>query len=1010
MKRFVVALAALFLGWSPAHAAGDLAGDSGGSLVSYMLDNGLEVVLAPDRRAPKVVMNLRYRVGSLNEPAGRSGFAHLFEHLMFSGTEAWPSVFGAHSAVGNVINAWTMEDGTVYYVEGLSANLPLILSIEADRMANLGRNVDQRELDLQRSVVKNEMRQNVLDRAGASGLEAFWSGLFPKPHPYSRTVIGSIADLDSATLDDVRGFFNTYYVPNNAVLVLTGDIAIDDAKALVAQTFGLVPRAADVPRPQPADIVQAATRLEFVDKVPSPTVMVGFAGPAADSADNGPLSIAALLLGDQEFGELRGRLVGKGLATSASASWTPGLLGGRFVLEASAAPGVTAGQIEAELKAVLADFAAAAPDPADVQRARANLLLSKRVANEALRTRTEAIAEYAVVFDKVEGALGDDPGLVGATPAEIERLSRSLLDPAKASVLVLDPGPRGGYPPVLTESSGAPEPFRVAGRPGVDIPKLDPREPGTAELPSAETATLSNGIRVVHYAMPAAPLAYLAATAKGGWGNAPQGEEGLLDMAANMAYRGAADRDYEAFAKASKDIGASVGYSSGQQATSVTLAVPPQDFGAGVALLADAVLKPRFDKAEWDISVAEVQDWLDRRESDLADVASRTASAALFPSADGAGPDWSAAALRQMTLEDARAAYERLFAPSTVTFYSVGPMALADVVASLEKSFGTWADPEPGYGPVEYPAAAFPGKQELVLVPAPGASQSALYVARPAPGFMEPLRSESTAVANLLGGHFTSRLNMVIREEKGYSYGVDGYLLAAMKKGGGLVIATTVERDTTGPALAEILKGFAGLDTVPVTDVEVARTVTAYRDALAGAAETSGGLFSSLVKAVGEGMTLEAEHELRRQKLGLAVPEVEKQAKALSALSDAVIVVVGDPEMVVPQLEAIGYADIEIADPVKGASGERSLSLGMVPQTSPRSALADRRRAAPAAKGDCGLDGCDAATALSVSSGRRENASSTREIHLCAGSDEDPAECRATSEGVVAPFGGRAVP
>ncbi|ESX32892.1 hypothetical protein X765_04430 [Mesorhizobium sp. LSHC440B00] len=167
--------------------------------VTYALDNGLQVVLVPDHRVPKVVMNLRYRVGSMNEPAGRSGFAHLFEHLMFSGTPAWPNVFGAHAALGNEINAWTTEDGTVYYVDGLSSSLPMILSLEADRMANLGRSVTQAKLDLQRSVVKNEMRQNVLDKAGASGWEAFWSGLFPKPHPYSRMVIGSVADLDAGS-------------------------------------------------------------------------------------------------------------------------------------------------------------------------------------------------------------------------------------------------------------------------------------------------------------------------------------------------------------------------------------------------------------------------------------------------------------------------------------------------------------------------------------------------------------------------------------------------------------------------------------------------------------------------------------------------------------------------------------------------------------------------------------------------------------------------------------------
>ena len=176
MTARVLAFAAafgLFAGVYPADAEAQ-------TITSYTLDNGLDVVLAPDDRAPKVVMNVRYSVGSMNEPAGRSGFAHLFEHLMFSGTEAWPNVFGAHSALGNEINAWTMEDGTVYYVDGLSSALPMILSLEADRMANLGRNVDQRELDLQRSVVKNEMRQNVLDQAGGLRLGGLLVGAVPE--------------------------------------------------------------------------------------------------------------------------------------------------------------------------------------------------------------------------------------------------------------------------------------------------------------------------------------------------------------------------------------------------------------------------------------------------------------------------------------------------------------------------------------------------------------------------------------------------------------------------------------------------------------------------------------------------------------------------------------------------------------------------------------------------------------------------------------------------------------
>lgn len=954
MARLVLALTAAFGIWSGAEAA------EPSPIVSYELDNGLDVVLAPDGRAPKVVMNLRYSVGSMNEPAGRSGFAHLFEHLMFSGTEAWPDVFGAHSAVGNEINAWTIEDGTVYYVEGLSANLPMILSLEADRMANLGRNVDQSELDLQRAVVKNEMRQNVLDQAGGSAWEAFWSGLFPAGHPYSRTLIGSIADLDSATLDDVRGFFNSYYLPNNAVLVLTGDFEVEDAKALVAQTFGLVPRGTDVPRIEPGPAAATKVRIELQDRVPTPFVIVGYAGPAVDAAENGALAIAAELLGNAEIGALRERLVGgRGVASVASAYWSPGLLAGRFTIDATAVPGVPAETLEAEVKAAIADVLAKPLDPEDVERARRSLLLAARTGGESFKDRAEHLAFQADMFGKVTYGFGDDPAIASATVAEVEAALKRVLDPEAMGVALVRPGSRGGYPAVLTDSTGTPVPFAAAERAGVDIPKLEPREPAEAHLPARETARLSNGIQLVHYTMPAAPVAYVAAAAKGGWYDAPAGKEGLLTVAANVAYRGAGDRPYADFVKAAKDIGASVGYRADPRATMMTLTVPAEALDGGVALLADAVLKPRFDEAEWRIAQAEVAEWLAQREADLADVAGRAANRALFPAEAGkAGPDWTFAAQKAITREDAADAFATLFKPATTTFYSVGPLPVEAVAASLEKAFGGWRDERPGYAAPAQPPAVFAAGSKVVLVPEPGAAQSALFVARPGPGLDDARRAAAVAVSRLLGGDFTSRLNSVIREEKGYSYGVDSYLLDGIREDSGLVVATTVERDATGPALAEILKGFAGLATVPVTQTEVDRTVRSYRQSLAGEAETSAGLAADLLSAVGNGATLEENHAWRVEKTALTLDAVAAEARALAALDPALIVVAGDPDVVLPQLAAIGLGDV--------ATIEREVQ----PTTDRDAALADE----PAAE----------APGLAAQSPR---AGSTERIHDCTATD-----------------------
>ncbi|CAG0988303.1 zinc protease [Rhizobiaceae bacterium] len=919
MRIFVVALGFLcaFLGLGFAAEP---------PITRYTLDNGLEVVLAPDGRVGKVVTNLSYRVGALNEPRGRSGFAHLFEHLMFSGTDTWPGLFTAMEAIGANANAWTWEDKTLYYLEGVSATLPMLLSVEADRLANLARSVDQRELDLQRSVVKNEMRQNVIDQPGATGWEQAWTAVFPKGHPYSKTVLGSLADLDAASLDDVRGFFNTYYVPNNAILVIVGDFDVDDAKALVADTFGRVPRGAGVPRPVPAASEPTRVRIETEDKVPGADVGLVFSGPAFAAKENGALAIAAELLGNQEYGVLRQRLVATGLATGAYAGWEPGYLGGRFYLEATAAAGVDAATVEKELRDALAAFAAMPLDPADVERARRTILQAIRVAREPLKDRAEAIAQMTDMLGQPELAFTDDPRIAGATTADVEAAIRDILRLDDASTLVIKPGQRGGYPALFTESTGEGDAFTAQPRPVVAIPKLALRAPETASAPKAETAALRNGMRLVHYTLPGAPLAFVAAVAPGGWSSAPAGKEGLFDLAAGMASRGAGARAYADFARAAKDIGATVGASAGYMATMVTLAVPPDALDGGVALFADAVRRPRFDAPEWQVMTAETRDWLARREADLPDVAYRQGKGVLFPAAAGEPFfDWSFEALDAISLDDARAAFHRLFVPAGLSFISVGPQPAAEVVASLDKAFGDWIDPAAAVPAIGRKPTAFPNRRRILLVPEPGASQTAIMVARAAPGFEEAGHVESDAVMRLLGDDFTSRLNSVIREEKGYSYGVYGHLLDSQPRGSALIIETTVERDNTGPALAEFFAGFKSLVEHPVEQGELDRTVTAYQRAMASLAETSGGLFSAVVSLAGESRTLDEVFGRMEAIAALTLDPVRAQAAKVASLDRALIVLAGDPDAILPQLKAIGIADVEVVE--RSEEATRALDL-----------------------------------------------------------------------------------
>lgn len=876
-------------------------------LTSYVLDNGLQVVLAPDHAVPKVAVATIVRVGGLNEPVGRSGFAHLFEHLMFTGTEAVPKIDETFSAIGLRNNATTSEDRTTYWEEGLSSTLPVMLSVDADRMANLGHDVSQQALDLQRSVVKNEMRQNVLDRAGQAGSLALTSGLFPAPHPYSRAVIGSIPDLDAATLEDVKAFFHTYYVPNNAILVVVGDFEVEAAKAMIAETYGKVPRGADVAVPQAAPFEPTRIRVTVEDRVPAPRVLLGFTGPDEASRQDGALMIAADLLGNGEYGALRKALVNTGLAAYAGAYWDSGKLGGRLIVVAGAVDGVGAEQLEAATREAIEKFVAAPVDEADVARTRENILLGRRVAKEPFRSRALAIANWVDVHGDPSQALEDDPAVAKVTVADVKAAIAQVVRLEDASVAVVMPGGRGDYPPVLKDSSGVAEPLVAELRPRIAIPILSAGEPRDADLPVAQTGMLSNGIRLVHYQTPGAPMSYVAASVLGGSNNDPAGKEGLYELASEMAYRGAGSRDFESFSKAAKDIGGDISNRASSQRTSVVLTVPPENFDQGLELLADAVQRPRFDQDQWDLLITETMDSLARREGDLADVASRALQQVMFPVGPGEPAiDVSVASIKAVSLAEAKEVYETIFTPATMVIYSVGALSLEEMRPALEVRFGQWRNASPGVERKFHPPAVFPEDRQVFLVPEPGASQSVLYVARPAPAFGDEEQPAAIAVSNLLGGDFASRLNRVIREEKGYSYGVNSSLWANLRVGSAIAVSAPVERDKTGPALEEVFKGFASLDDAPVRADELNRTVTAYRTYIAGATETAGGLFSVLMAAADSGLSLDEDRARNEKVMNLTLAPVQAEGAELSSLKRALVVVAGDPEQVLPQLEAIG--------------------------------------------------------------------------------------------------------
>ena len=903
--------------WLVLGGAAVVAGDELPPVVKYRLDNGLEVLLSPDSKVPKVGLALVYRVGGMNEPAGRSGFAHLFEHLMFSGTTKYPKFDDTYSALGVENNAFTEEDRTIYVADALASALPVLLSVEADRMANLGGEVDQHELDVQRDVVKNEMRQTVLDSAGQPGMQALRSALFPAPHPYAEAVIGSIADLDAAKLDDVKAFFDRYYVPNNAVLALAGDFDVEAVKALIADTFGRVARGADVALPEAQEPKPVTLRMEVTDRLPSPTVVLASAGPAIGTMDSAALMVAGDLLGNYEYGVLRRELVNKGLAINATAGWDPGRLGGRFMISATAAPGVTPDALEAALRKAVAEFVAAPQDVAGVERARQTLRLGRALSGEAMLDRARSLATRYDLYGEASPGLADDPKLLALTAADVEAAVRKRLAPEALSVLTMLPGAaRSEYPAVLQASSGTAVPIAAAPRPVVDVPVLAAGEPGRAVLPPMETATLSNGIRVVHYETAGSPLVLLAASVSGGAGSDVPGEEGLIELTTMMMSRGAGERGFEAFSKAAKDIGADISGQTGMEQSAVVLGVPPENFAAGVDLMADAVQRPRFEQPEWDALRGEVQQGLAYRKMDPGALAYYAMEQLAFPIPAGrAALEPTPSGVAALTVAQAQATHLKLFTPRTMTIYSVGSVSLAVVKAELERAFGGWSNDSPGITSVPHPSAVLPEGLKVYVTPSAGNSQAIINLSRPAPAFNDPGVLEAIAVARLLGGDFTSRLNQVMREAKGYSYGVGASVWTNIPTGGMLTVSSAVAADQVGTAIADIRAGFEGLASIPVAQAELDRTVMATASSTAGTVETSSGLFGLVMSAASAGMTAEEMNGKLDEIVALQLPAVEAAAQSLASLDRALVVISGDPQSILPQLQAVGITDVTVIPP-----------------------------------------------------------------------------------------------
>lgn len=892
------------------------------------LPNGLQVILVEDRRLPIVAVNIWYHVGPANEAPGLTGFAHLFEHMMFAQTRHIPRGMAdrlLEGAGATDSNGGTGYDQTSYYDTVPSNQLELALWVHADRMGYLLDVLDQKALTNQQDVVRNERRETVEDEPYGLVQEALAHALFPKGHPYYASIIGSHADIQNAKLDDVRQFFQRYYGPNNASIVIAGDIDKAKTRALVERYFGSFRRSPPVARPSvTTPPITSERRVLVRDRVELPRVYMGWLTPPAYQPGDTELAVAAEILGGGKSSRLYKKLVyERQIAQDVDASQNSQGLVSTFVIDVTARPGVEARALEAAIDAELAQLRDHGPSQREVERARNSLETALLSTVEKLGG--DGLADQLNHYNQYTGDPGylakDVAQLRSITPADVQRAVRSYLrQQARAVVTGLPGKPVIDDPrvPPAPKAGKAAKPATVAAHDAINVPepwRAQQPKAGPAPrftLPQGESFKLPNGLTVIHHYKPGLPLVAAQLVVRSGSAENPADVPGLAGFTAQMLEEGTATRSAPGIADEIAQLGAFLDTGTGLDASMVSLLSLRANFAPALDIMADIVLRPAFPNAEVERQRADRIGELIQQRDDPESVAAVAAAGTLYGSGHpkGYGQLGTEPAIRAVTRDDLVDFWRRHYVPGNAALVVSGDIARGELKALVESRFAAWARAEVPDGGAEEPAGT---PARLVLVDQPGAVQTALRVtsigvARTTPDF--PALQVLNAA---LGGMFSSRLNNNLRETKGYTYGISSWFRYD-RTPGPFVVAGSVRRDATGASVREIFSEVNAMRDAPLPAAELDTARDAQVLSLPGAFETNADIGASMADIFIYGLPLDYYARLPAQLSAVTAAQVQAAARKYLAPERMKVVAVGDRKRILPQLQPLGLGTVEVRD------------------------------------------------------------------------------------------------
>jgi zinc protease len=818
----------------------------------YKLDNGLEVILSEDHRLPLVAVNLWYHVGAANETAGRTGFAHLFEHMMFEGSKHVPGSSHFHfleAAGASDINGTTSFDRTNYYETLPSNQLELALWLESDRMGYLPDKLDQANLSNQQDVVRNERRQSYENAPYGIAEEAVFHELFPKNHPYYPMVIGSHADIQAAKLEDVRNFFKLYYAPNNASLAIVGDFDSSKVRQLVEKYFGPLKRGPEVPRVKiSTPAINAERRITVQDNVQLPRVYLAWLTSPIFKPGDAEADITANALGGGKSSRLYKKLVyEKQLALDVEAEQQSLMLDSVFEIQATARPGVKPEDLEKAINEELAGFRASGPTPEELKRA-VNGIETRAISGlELFNGVANLLNTYNHYLGTPDFLAGDIGRYEKATTESVQAFAQNQLNPDHSVVVYCVSGKQDLGPEVPTPKAEEKGTTKAGGEPvNEDAPwREKPPSPGPAaalHLPVPEQFKLSNGLTVLYNERPGLPLVAASLVFRRGTGANPMDHPGLASFTSRMLQQGTTTRSALQIADRAADLGTTIGTRAAMDSSRIGTQSLTRNFPDVLELLADVALHPTFPEEEIKRVRSERLAALVQEKDDPFTVATRVYLAALYgPRYTYGYPDIGTTdSLKAVTREDLLHFWQQNYLPTDAALIVSGNIKLDVLKPLLEKQFGDW---KPGTAPEPARGTAERSDAKLILVDRPGAQQTTLVFFSLGPARSTPDYPQLEVMNADLGGLFSSRINMNLREKHGYTYGAGSFFSYRVAPGP-FVVYSDVRTNVTAPATTEVFKELKRMRDTLMTPEELKMAKDSIAQSLPGrfehAAETTG--------------------------------------------------------------------------------------------------------------------------------------------------------------------------